>query len=103
MFMHQSPWRRTSASAAVRMLAGGRRGRSARGVEEPGNQYAFGQFVVDLYRLAGLGHMHRDGTLFQVAVGGRVNLQLLFHALGEHHGGRSAGQQFLDVGGLDAR
>jgi hypothetical protein len=46
-------------------------------VEEPGDERALGQVVVDLDRLAGLGHVHSDGALFQVAVGGRVNLQLL--------------------------
>jgi hypothetical protein len=63
-------------------------GRSAGGVEEPGNQRAFGQVVVDLYRFAGLGDLYRDGTLFPVTACVRMNVQ--FHALGEHHGGRSA-------------
>jgi len=77
--------------------------RSAGGVEEPGNQHAFGQVVIDPYRFAGLAHVHGNRTLLQVAAGVRVNVQLLVHALGEHDRGRSAGHQLLDVGGLDAR
>ena len=72
-------------------------------MEEPGHQCAFGQVVIDPYRLAGLGHVYRDGALFQVAAGVWVNLQLPVHALGQHLGGRSVGHEFLDVGGLDAR
>src|SRR5260370_26940651 len=37
---------------------------SAGGVEQPGNQRAFGQLVVDRHHLAGLGYMRRDATLF---------------------------------------
>jgi hypothetical protein len=50
----------------VRALADGK---SAGGVEQPGNERAAGQVVVDPYRFAGLGHVHRDGTLIQVAAG----------------------------------
>src|SRR5260370_36741398 len=43
------------ASRRWRMAAGG--------VEQPGNQRAFGQLVVDRHNLAGLGYMRRDATL----------------------------------------
>ena len=40
-------------------------GKSAGELEQPGNQRAVGQAVVDLYRFAGLGHVHVDRTLIQ--------------------------------------
>src|SRR5579859_3576594 len=91
-----------AGSGAVRAIAG-RDQTSAGGVEEPGHQRALGQAVADPDRVAGLGHMDGDRTLLQVAAGARVNLQPLVHALGEHDDGRSAGHEFRDVGGLDAR
>lgn len=66
-------------------------------MEQPGNRRAIGQIVVDLYRFAGLGHMHRDRTLIQVAAGIWVNVQLLVHALGQHDGGRSVGHELTDA------
>ena len=53
-------------------------------MEEPGNQRAFGQVLVDLHGFAGLGHVYRDGTPVQIAAGVWVNVQLVVHALGEH-------------------
>ena len=70
---------------------------SAGGVDQRGSQRAFGQLVVDRHRLAGLGYMHGDATLFQVTEGGRVNLQPPGHVLRQHHGGRATGQELLDA------
>jgi hypothetical protein len=69
------------------------------GAEGPGNQRAPGQFVVDLYRVAGPGHVGRAATLVQVAACVRVNVQLLVHALRQHDGGRCAGRELPGVGG----
>ena len=56
-------------------------------MEEPANRGGLGEFVVDLHCLAGPGHMHPDGPLVRVVLGG--NLQVQVHATGKDNGGHT--------------
>ena len=70
-------------------------------MEQPADRNLSCQIVVDLHGLPGFEDLHRYATLAQVGQGGRVDVQLLVHALGQHDHGSAVGEQFLDVGRLD--
>ena len=71
-------------------------------MEQPSDGYALGQVVVDLYRLACLGHVRCYGPPGQVIQRPRIDLEPPVHAQGQHYGRGAVGQEFFGVGGLDA-
>ena len=79
-----------------------RGGASAGRVEQSCDGYALGQVVVDLYRLACLGHVRCDGPPGQVIQRARIDLEPTVHAQRQDYDRGTVGQEFFGVGGLDA-
>lgn len=81
---------------------GERHGASAGRVEQSCDGYAVRPVVVDLYRLACLGHVRCDGPPGQVIERARIDLEPPVHAQRQDYGRGAVGQEFFGVGGLDA-